>query len=65
MVMRLSDRVMAMDNGKVISEGTPAMVRNDPKVIVAYHGHSTIGGDEPAEASLMPETGRRTGGGAQ
>jgi len=33
LVMRLSDRVIAMDDGLVIAEGPPATVRADPAVI--------------------------------
>ena len=37
-VMDLSDRVVVMDYGKKIGDGTPHEVRNNPEVIDAYLG---------------------------
>jgi branched-chain amino acid transport system ATP-binding protein len=51
MVMRLSDRVIVMDEGQKIAEGPGEKVRNDPRVIESYLGHGLSGTTEQESAA--------------
>jgi ABC-type branched-subunit amino acid transport system ATPase component len=41
--MPLADRIVCLDHGQVIAEGTPAEIRAHPRVIEAYLGRPDLG----------------------
>lgn len=43
LVCSVSDRVLALDHGEVISEGAPAQVRSDHRVVTSYLGEDASG----------------------
>ena len=55
-LMRVVDRVMVLDHGEKISEGLPAAVASDPRVIEVY-----LGTDADATQAAAGEARRRAG----
>jgi branched-chain amino acid transport system ATP-binding protein len=43
LVLSVCDRVVVLDSGAIIAQGTPAEVRGDERVIAAYLGHASAG----------------------
>ena len=47
-VSRLADRVLVLDHGTLIADGSPSEVQDDPAVVRAYLGSTRLAADKPS-----------------
>ena len=55
LVLSVCDYIYVLDFGRIIAEGTPTQIRQDPEVILAYLGESA--GEAQAVAAEASGTG--------
>ena len=62
LITSISDRILALDLGRTVVEGTPDEVVNDPRVVASYLGNSdeVINRSGTAAASTRPKARRRS-----